>query len=186
VALRAVAARPRATAAACGALPARLGMSETKSIDAKTFWRALGGRATGVVVATARGAEGPAGFLALSATHLTADPPTMLVAIDKRTAALAAVLHGKHFALNFLGRGDAALADMFGGKGDVRGAARFAPGRWGVLTTRAPVLNDAVGAIDCVLEETIERHAVMIAVGRVVDFMTGDGEPLIFFRGAYR
>ena len=161
-------------------------MAETTSIDAKTFWRALGARATGVVVATARGADGPAGFLALSATHLTADPPTMLVAIDKRTSALAAVSHGKHFALNFLGRGDAALADVFGGKTEVRGAARFAPDRWGVLKTGAPVLNEAVGAIDCVLAETIERFSVIIAIGRVVAAATREGEPLVFFRGAYR
>jgi flavin reductase (DIM6/NTAB) family NADH-FMN oxidoreductase RutF len=161
-------------------------MSETKPIDAKTFWRALGARATGVVVATARGADGPAGFLALSATHVSADPPTMLVSIDKRTAALAAVLHAKHFALNFVARGDRALADMFGGRSETRGASRFAPERWGALTTGAPVLNDAVGAIDCVLEETIERFGVIIAIGRVVDVVTRDGEPLIFFRGAYR
>jgi len=161
-------------------------MTQSKQIDAKTFWRALASRATGVVVATAQGADGPAGFLALSATHVTADPPTMLVSIDKRTAALAAVLHGKHFALNFLPRGDQALADMFGGRGDARGADRFAPARWGVLTSGAPVLNDAVGAIDCVLEETIERHGVVIAIGRVVDVVARDGEPLLFFRGAYR
>src|ERR1700747_3324305 len=160
-------------------------MIENKPIDAKTFWHALGARATGVVVATAQGADGPAGFLAPSATHLTADPPTMLVSIDKRTAALAAVLHAKHFALNFLPRGDQALADLFGGRGDLRGAARFAPERWGVLTTGAPVLQDAVGAIDCVLEETIERLGVTIAIGRVVDVVTRDGEPLLFFRGAY-
>ena len=161
-------------------------MNGTKQIDAKTFWRALGARATGVVVATARGPDGPAGFLALSATHVTADPPTMLVSVDKRTAALAAVLHGKHFALNFLPQGDRALADTFGGRGETRGAARFAPERWGTLTTGAPILNDAVGAIDCALEETIERIGVMIAIGRVVDVVVREGEPLIFFRGAYR
>jgi flavin reductase (DIM6/NTAB) family NADH-FMN oxidoreductase RutF len=161
-------------------------MSETKQIDAKTFWRALGARATGVVVATARGPDGPAGFLALSATHVTADPPTMLVSIDKRTAALNAVLHGKHFALNFLPRGDQALAEMFGGRGETRGADRFATGRWSTLITGAPVLNDAVGAIDCVLEETMERFGVIIAIGRVVDVVVRDGEPLLFFRGAYR
>jgi flavin reductase (DIM6/NTAB) family NADH-FMN oxidoreductase RutF len=160
-------------------------MIETKPIDVKTFWRTLGARATGVVVATARGADGPAGFLALSATHLTADPPTMLVSIDRRTAALAAVLHGKHFALNFLPSGDQALADLFGGRSEVHGAARFAPERWGALTTGAPVLHDAVGAIDCVLEETIERLGVTIAIGRVVDVVTREGEPLLFFRGAY-
>ena len=161
-------------------------MSETKQIDAKTFWRALGSRATGVVVATARGRDGPAGFLALSATHVTADPPTMLVSIDKRTAALDAVRHGKHFALNFLAAGDRALAEMFGGRGETRGADRFAPERWGTLTTGAPVLNDAVGAIDCTLEETLERSGVIIAIGRVVDVVVREGEPLLFFRGAYR
>jgi len=161
-------------------------MTETKQIDAKTFWRALGARSTGVVVATARGADGPAGFLALSATHVTADPPTMLMSIDKRTAALAAVLQAKHFALNFLPRGDQALAEMFGGRGEARGADRFAPARWGTLSTGAPVLNDAVGAIDCALEETIERFGVVIAIGRVVDVVVREGEPLLFFRGAYR
>ena len=161
-------------------------MTDTKTIDAKTFWRALGARATGVVVATARGSDGPAGFLALSATHVTADPPTMLVSIDRRTAALEAVQHGKHFALNFLAAGDQALADMFGGRSETRGAARFAPERWGVLATGAPVLNDAVGAIDCRLEDMIERFGVMIAIGRVVDVIVREGEPLLFFRGAYR
>jgi flavin reductase (DIM6/NTAB) family NADH-FMN oxidoreductase RutF len=161
-------------------------MNEPKQIDAKTFWRALGMRATGIVIATARGPDGPAGFLALSATHVTADPPTMLVSIDKRTAALGAVLHGRHFALNFLPRGDQALADMFGGRGETRGADRFAPDRWGTLVTGAPVLNDAVGAIDCVLEETMEKFGVVIAIGRVVDVVVRDGEPLLFFRGAYR
>jgi flavin reductase (DIM6/NTAB) family NADH-FMN oxidoreductase RutF len=161
-------------------------MTDTGPIDATTFWRALGTRATGVVVATARGPDGPAGFLALSATHVTADPPTMLVSIDKRTAALNAVLHAKHFALNLLPRGDQALAEMFGGRGETRGAARFAPERWGTLATGAPVLDNAVGAIDCVLEETIERSGVVMVIGRVVDVIVRDGEPLLFFRGAYR
>ena len=161
-------------------------MAETKPIDAKTFWRALGARASGVVVATARGRDGPAGFLALSATHVTADPPTMLVSIDRRTAALDAVLHAKHFALNFLAAGDQALAEMFGGRGDTRGAARFAPERWGTLATGAPILNDAVGAIDCMLEDTMERSGVVIAIGRVADVVVREGEPLLFFRGAYR
>ena len=86
-------------------------------IDIKTFWRILGQRALGSVVVTARGSDGPAGFLGLSATHLTAAPPTMLVSIDKRTSALAAVLENSHFALNYLPRESAALADLFGGRG---------------------------------------------------------------------
>jgi flavin reductase (DIM6/NTAB) family NADH-FMN oxidoreductase RutF len=157
-----------------------------KTIDARTFWRAIGQRAIGSTVVTASGAEGPAGFLGLSATHLSADPPLMLVSIDKRTSALATILAARHFAINYLPRGAAAIADMFGGKGERKGADRFEAGRWGKLTTGAPVLNDAIGAIDCVLEDTIERGGVAIVIGRVVDFLEGAGkDPLVHFRGGY-
>jgi hypothetical protein len=36
------------------------------------------------------------------------------------------------------------------------------------------------------LEETIERFGVIIAIDRVVDMVVREGEPLLFFRGAYR
>jgi flavin reductase (DIM6/NTAB) family NADH-FMN oxidoreductase RutF len=158
-----------------------------KDIDVKTFWRALGVRASAVAVVTAQGSDGPSGFLALSATHLTADPPMLTVSIDKRTGTLAAVRHARHFAINYLPRGEEALADMFGGKGGVRGANRFASGRWTTLTTGAPILDNAIGALDCTLEDAVERFDTVIAIGRLVDF-TGrdDGEPLLFFRGGYR
>ena len=157
-----------------------------KTIDIKTFWRAIGQRATGSTIVTARSAEGPAGFLGLSATHVCADPPTMLVSIDMRTSALATILAARHFAINYLPRDAASIADMFGGKGAQKGADRFEAGRWGKLTTGAPVLLDAIGAIDCTLEETIERHGVCIAFGRVVDVLDGSrNDPLIHFRGGY-
>jgi flavin reductase (DIM6/NTAB) family NADH-FMN oxidoreductase RutF len=161
--------------------------SAAPQIDAKTFWRALGARASAVAVVTAQGADGPSGFLALSVTHLTADPPMLMVSIDKRTASLAAVTHARHFAVNYLPRGEEVLADMFGGKTGTRGADRFTPGRWSRLTTGAPILDNAVGALDCRLEDTIERFGTIIAIGRLVDFiLRDDGEPLLYFRGGYR
>jgi flavin reductase (DIM6/NTAB) family NADH-FMN oxidoreductase RutF len=157
-----------------------------RNIDARAFWRPVGNRATGSTIVTARSDDGPAGFLGLSATHLCADPPLMTVSVDKRTSALPVIMAAQHFALNFLSCEGGALADMFGGKGAQKGAARFTTGRWGTLTTGAPVLLDAVGAIDCRLEETIERHGVVIVIGRVVDTLEGRTDaPLVHFRGGY-
>jgi flavin reductase (DIM6/NTAB) family NADH-FMN oxidoreductase RutF len=156
------------------------------AIDAKTFWRALGQRAVGSTIVTARSAQGPAGFLGLSATHVSADPPLLLVAIDKRTSALPTVLAAGHFAVNFLPREASALADLFGGKGTLKGAARFETAAWGALTTGAPVLKNALGAMDCTLEETIDRGGIAIVIGRVVDVLMADGgSPLVHFRGGY-
>lgn len=159
----------------------------TTPIDAKTFWRMLGMRAVGVTVVTAQGEDGPAGFLALSATHVTADPPSMLVSIDDRTNALQAVLRSRHFAINYLSAADQGLADSFGGRGPLKGTDRFEAGRWHTLTTGAPALIDAVGTIDCTLEETFRFHNTTIAVGRVAAFhMADNSDALLFYRGQYR
>lgn len=156
------------------------------AIDAKQFWRAVGQRATGSTVVTARSSSGPAGLLGLSATHLCADPPTMLVAVDKRTSALATIVDAGHFAINYLPRDASDLADIFAGKTELKGASRFQTASWTALVTGAPILERAVGAIDCKLVETMERYGVVIILGRVV--ATRDDPqtlPLVHFRGGY-
>ena len=140
-----------------------------KDIDAKTFWRLLGMRAIGMAVVTAQGPKGPAGFLALSATHVTANPPTMLVSIGQKTSALSAVTESRSFAINYLPKERDDLGRLFGGQGDEKGADRFKPGEWTVLATGAPILIGAVGSIDCRVEESIERHDVIIFLGRIID-----------------
>jgi len=156
-------------------------------MDAKQFWQAVGQRATGSTVVTARGSGGPAGFLGLSATHVSADPPTMLVSVDKRTSALDTILEARHFAINYLPDDAADLADAFAGKTSAKGADRFAAESWTSLATGAPVLRGAVGVIDCELVETLERDGVVIIFGRVVAASSNpDVRPLIHFRGGFR
>src|SRR5262249_58756168 len=126
-------------------------------------------------------AEGPAGFLGLSASHISADPPLLLASIDKRTSALQTVLAARHFAVNFLPREAREIADVFGGKGELKGADRFKIGQWQTLATGAPVLANALGAMDCTLEDTIERGSICIVIGRVVAVLVGGRDPLIPF-----
>ena len=154
------------------------------AIDAKTFWRTLGERMTGVTIVTAQGADGPVGFLGLSASHVSADPPRMLVSIDRKTSALKAVLEKRHFAISYLPAGTAALADMFGGRAGVSGADRFEAGEWEALATGAPVFVRALGVFDCTVEEVVEHGDISIVIGRVMAARSrGEGEPLVFFRG---
>lgn len=160
--------------------------AEGQSIDERLFWRALGERASAVAIVTAADERGPAGFLALSATHVTASPPTMLVSIDHRTSALATVANAGHFAINYVPRDAESLADLFAGKTGVKGAARFQTQEWTRLSTGAPILQSALGAIDCRLEKTVDLDNTAIMIGAVVSCVgRGTGDPLIFFRGKY-
>lgn len=162
-------------------------MTDTETpapIDVKTFWRTLGERATGMTVVTAAGDEGPAGFLGLSAAHVTADPPTMLVSVDAKTSALEPILASRHFAVNFLPATAGHVADAFSGKAGLSGADRFVEGEWETLATGAPVLKEALGVFDCAVDQVIERGSISIVIGTVVGARaTGAGEPLLFFRG---
>jgi len=51
--------------------------------------------------------------------------------------------------------------------------------------SRAPTLVDSVGVIDCQLDELIERHGTLIALGRVVAYSASGRDPMISFRGGY-
>ena len=152
-------------------------------MNAKEFWKTLGTRAIGMTIVTARGAAGPAGFVGLSAAHVSADPPTMLVSIDRKTSALAPILESRHFAINYLAKGQERLAELFGRRiADYAG--RFSSPDWTRLETGAPVLSTALGAFDCALDRTVDLPGTVIAIGKVVGGFAKDAaEPLIFFRG---
>jgi flavin reductase (DIM6/NTAB) family NADH-FMN oxidoreductase RutF len=109
----------------------------------------------------------------------------MMVSIGLTTSALAAVRQGNHFAINYVPKGRDALVKEFGGGGQLKGADRFLPGAWSTLKSGAPTLVDAVGVIDCSLDELIERHGTVIALGKVIAYNASDRPPMISFRGGY-
>lgn len=154
-------------------------------IDAKAFWTTLAERAIGVSIVTAYGPVGPAGFLALSAAHITGDPPSMLVSIDDRTSALEAILHGRHFAVNYLESEQEFLVAIFAGQTDLKGADRFDSVDWDTLATGAPTLRKAIAVLDCNLRQNWRYESTTVALGRVMDLRRGTGRALVSFRGKY-
>ena len=158
----------------------------TNITDMRTFWQAVGLKAVSTAVIAAEADDGPRGLLALSATHLSADPPTMMITVDAKTSALPTLLAAGHFSINFLSVGQEDIAAPFSGKGELRGAERFTTATWRKLVTGAPCLDGASGVIDCKIVETIERYGSVIVIGRVEGFTATPGSrPLISYMGRY-
>lgn len=165
---------------------ARVHAGSYDMIDGKQFWQAIGQRAMGSTVVTACSSGEPAGFLGLSASHICADPPTMVVSVAKRTSALPIIKSAGHFAVNYLSSTQRALADVFGGRSDLKGVDRFNTAGWAALATGAPILEGAVAAIDCELIEVVGRYEVEIIFGRVVATSSDpQAMPLVHFRGGF-
>jgi flavin reductase (DIM6/NTAB) family NADH-FMN oxidoreductase RutF len=132
-------------APACG-FPDRLlhDLGSAADVDVRTFWQAIECRAVGATVVTTRDASGPAGFLALSATHL--QPP--LRASWFRFSALVTICRASHFAVNYFGVDHENMTKVFTGRTDLQGADRFTKDAWTTLSTGASVLADVVGVLD--------------------------------------
>nr|WP_314256864.1 flavin reductase family protein [uncultured Devosia sp.] len=145
------------------------------AIDPKLFWKAMGVRAAGVSIVAAEHGVGPRGFLALSPTHLCADPPTMMVSVDRTTDALSTIIAARRFSINYVGYDQHHQLAPFLPKSGVSGAERFKASHWSTGKSGAPILSASAGHIECVLEEEIYRHGTAILLGRVVAFEGGAG-----------
>lgn len=157
-----------------------------KTLDPRTFWQVMGMRAIGVAVITAKGKDGPAGFVALSTAHVTASPPTMMVSVGHKTSALPALTESGAFAINFLAKGQEGLAAEFGGRGERKGADRFDADAWTTLATGAPVLVGSAGAMDCRVKTSFDYADSTIVLGEIVDWSAdAAASPLVGFRGGY-
>jgi flavin reductase (DIM6/NTAB) family NADH-FMN oxidoreductase RutF len=153
--------------------------------DAAVVKQALRTLAGGVSVITAGRGDDRTGATVTSATGLSMDPPTMIVNINKGSSTWPAIRRHRHFCVNILADGQQPIANRFAGIGGVKGAERYEGAEWTTLVSGAPVLVDALAAIDCEVEEVIERHSHAIILGRAVAVLSGDGESLIYHNGGY-
>lgn len=157
----------------------------TSRIDTPgAFWKAIGCRNVGVAVVTSAAPGGTVGFLALSATHLCAAPPTMMVSLDANTSAGSALLASGAFCINYLSRDQKFLADRFFDKTAPKGTERFSDIGTHQIATGAPAIDGCVGNLDCAVEEVITRHGTMIVLGRLIDAQADMAlPPLVSFAG---
>lgn len=142
--------------------------------------------AAGVTIITTLHEGERSGLTATAVTSLSADPPQVLVCVNRRAGAHDLIHRGSRMCVNVLCHAHKGLASRFAGLRGVHGPARFNAGRWTTLKTGAPVLEDALVSFDCVVTERVQASTHTIFIGRVVDVRTRPkAKPLIYAAGAY-
>ena len=150
------------------------------------FWRTVGARPVGATVITASHDAGPVGFLGLSFAHVSAEPPTVMFGLNLSSSSFPVLARHRSFGVNFLNATQKQIADRFAGRGGEKGPARYAGANWSEGATGAPLLEGALAALDCEVEELIERHSHAIVIGRVREVrLGGDDAALVYWRGDY-
>jgi flavin reductase (DIM6/NTAB) family NADH-FMN oxidoreductase RutF len=131
--------------------------------------------------------EARTGLTATSVSSLSMEPPSLVVCINRASATLRAMQETRVFGVNFLAAGHRDVADRFAGRGNLSGAARFQGSEWITLVTGAPLLVDALAAIDCSIDTIMEWSTHAVVVGRVeAVHQPGGARALVHWRRGYR
>ena len=150
------------------------------------FRSALRHLAGGVSVITTGRGDGRTGLTVTSLSSLSAEPPTVMFGLNLSSSSFPVLRRHRSFGVNFLTAAQKEIADRFAGRGGEKGPARYVEARWSEGRTGAPLLEGALAALDCEVEELIERHSHAIVIGRVREIRLGTDEAaLLYWRGDY-
>jgi flavin reductase len=126
------------------------------------------------------------GLTATAMCSLSADPPLLLVCLNRQVAAHDMIHASGCFSVNVLNDQQRDVAARFSGTEGVRGGERFAAGNWGRMHTGAPVLQDATVSFDCALYQAHEVATHTIFIGSVAGVGIGQHQtPLLHARKEY-
>ncbi|HEY5334287.1 MAG TPA: flavin reductase family protein, partial [Solirubrobacterales bacterium] len=142
----------------------------------------MGHLPTGVSVAAAAAADGPAGLVVGSFMSVSLEPPLIAISPALSSNSWPAIREAGHFCVNVLSERQENLARRFA----TSGGDKFAGVDWRPARSGSPVLTGAVTWIDCRLysEEVAGDHWLVLGEVLELDIESGHG-PLIFHRGTF-
>jgi flavin reductase (DIM6/NTAB) family NADH-FMN oxidoreductase RutF len=160
-------------------------VTESASVHASTdaFRNAMRRFATGVAIVTTAHEGRIHGFTANAFASVSAEPPTVLICVNRGATAHPLIASSQRFCVNLLALEQQALAERFAG-GEPRSRFEGVPYRIG--ESGSPILEGTLAHVDCLLAEEVTASTHTIFLGNVLEAGYRDGEPLGYFNRAYR
>ena len=157
--------------------------TEVTASDFRNAMRQLTG---GVSVITAGKGRDISGMTVTSVSSLSVEPASLIVSLNRVSSSWPLVKRYGFFGVNILTSDQVDIAERFTGKDGLKGADRFAGARWTTRASGVPLLADALAAIDCEVEDVVERHSHAIVIGRVLDVaVSARTAALAYWQGRY-
>lgn len=153
------------------------------TVDADTFKGAMRRFASGVCIVASGEGAGRQGMTVSAFSSVSADPPMVLVCLNRSCSAHAGLTSAATYSINILGAGQTEEAMLFAGQRDRHGAGRFGPD-WRQGAQGAPLLTTALHSLVCASAAQYEAGSHTVLIGRVIDATAGEGDAaLVNFDG---
>ncbi len=151
-----------------------------------TFRGAMRLLAGGVTIVTTQWQGERSGLTATAVCSLALSPPRVLACVNLAGVTYELLAKSRIMGVNLLAEGHEELAQRFAAKRATQTEDRFIGSHWATSSSGAPLLADALAALDCRVTEviTLDTHAILIGVVEDIRFGTRR-PPLVHFEGGY-
>ena len=151
----------------------------------REFVDAMAASSTSVHVISTANREDALGVTVSACSAVCADPPTLLVCINRRSPACRAIEANRVFAVNLLSSEQRHIADTFAGRVANGKAFDFSCCDWMPGVLGAPLINGVVASLECRLvgEYLVGTHGVFF--GEVIAVKCAELMPLLYCRRDY-
>ncbi|MDH4325454.1 MAG: flavin reductase, partial [Betaproteobacteria bacterium] len=155
-----------------------------KPVNADQFKLGMRGLAHAVNIITAAHGGHRYGMTATAVCSVTAEPPTVLVCLNRKSATHNGVSKSKAFCVNVLRAEDSDLSNLFSGAQS--GESRFTSRDWSKLATGSPVLVESLVSFDCHVVKKLAHGSHTIFLGLVQQVLFGKkGKALLYAESQY-
>ena len=153
-----------------------------KLVDADTFRNCLRHVPGAVAVITTSHDGTRAGLTATAVCSVSAEPPQMLVCVNRSASASPVIIQAGRFGISFLAHDQRPVASAFSGPVE----DRFAGAAWTCHTDSGiPLLDGAAASFECVTVQAIESGTHTIFIGAVVAAVAQPGPNLVYKSGDF-
>lgn len=121
------------------------------------------------------------GFTATAVCSVCAEPPTILIAVNKTARTHPHIDQKGAYAVNILADAQKHIAEHFAGKGD----NQFETVDYTLGSEGVPLITGAAAHLECVIEQRIPIGTHTIFVGRVIGTGVDTTNPLIYHDAKY-
>lgn len=157
-------------------------MSEEEIRDG--FRQAMRRLATTIALITAGRDENCTGMAATAVMSVTADPPTLLIAVNRSASIHPVLSASQRYCVNLLADRHQDLVGIFSGK--KKGLERFEGGGWTAGADGVLVLDDALASLMCRVTQTIDVGTHTLFIGEVENVVNHDQiSPLVWVDGSF-
>ena len=151
-------------------------------MNAPEFKQLMRAVASGVSVVTTSHGGIPHGMTATAFSSVSADPPTVLIVLNKGTRTHPLISASRHFVVNMLRDDQSALGTRFAGKID----DQFSNIEYRAGELGAPILAGVVSYFECETVSEVDAGTHTIFLGRVVAGAANEASPLMYHDGRYK